>query len=201
MCNYIPLKISARLNTPSMHGDATFFHQYFYGDIPTGKCFMETKSLSILQVPCIEMLTIFTHRYSKDVVGMCMSCRGKDSRCKTLHGLLIKITATRKQQIQKAAYHLLQASIITCLLFFYHNRARNLRGIHCNLTATEPETKGSPAVILQQTTYHFPKHDSNRSGNLIRITCLIFFSNIHVARNLYIPSPSQSLGWLHHLRV
>ena len=125
MCNYIPLKISAILKTLSMHGDATFFHQYFYGDIPTGKCFMQTKSLSILQVPCIEMLTIFTHRYSKDVVGMCMSCRGKDSRCKTLHGLLIKIycnqkatdpkscvspAATQQQQNEKA-------SIITCLYF------------------------------------------------------------------------------------
>ena len=89
------------------------------------------------------------------------------------------------------------------LPIFCYNRARNLCGIHCNLTAIEPETKKrSPAVTCsQKTTYHFLKHDSNRSGNLIRITCVIFFSNIHVARNLYIPSPSQSLGWLHHLRV
>lgn len=32
--------ISAKLKTPSMHGDATFLDQYFYGDIPTGMCFM-----------------------------------------------------------------------------------------------------------------------------------------------------------------
>lgn len=173
-------------------------------------CFIQAKSLSILQVPCIEMLTIFTHRYSKDVVGMCMSCRGKDSRCKTLLGLLIKIyynqkatdpkscvspAATQQQQNEKA-------TIITCL-YFATTEPETLCGIHCNLTAIEPETKKrSPAVTCsQKTTYHFLKHDSNRSGNLIRITCVIFFSNIHVARNLYIPSPSQSLGWLHHLRV
>lgn len=125
MCNYIPLKISARLKTPSMHGDATLFHQYFYGDIPTGKCFMETKSLSNLQVCSIGMVTISTQRCSKDVVDVYV--RVKESMCKALQ----RFTATRKQPIQKAAYHLLQLSSnktkkrqLSPAFFFYHNRAK-----------------------------------------------------------------------------
>ena len=118
----------------------------------------------------------------------------ESNRSKKLRITCCNLAATKRKSVN---YHL----PIVC-----HNRARSLCGIHCNLTATGPETIWSPAaVILQQqsqkTTYHFPKHDSNRSRNLVRITCLIFCSNIHVARNLYIPSPSQRLGWLHHLRV
>ena len=112
----------------------------------------------------------------------------ESNRSKKLRITCCNLAATKRKSVN---YH---------LPIFCHNRARNLCGIHCNLTATGPETIWSPAaVILQQqsqkTTYHFPKHDSNRSGNLVRIACLISCSNITCSQKPLYPQ-SVTEAWL-----